>query len=298
MQEFFTLYFGKDTSMIKRVAVINDLSGLGKCSLTAAIPVLSVMGVQACPLPTAVLTNQTGYDSYYCTDFTDKIDHYTEEWQKRGLTLDAISTGYLGNADQAEKILNFCEKFRTPSTLLFVDPVMGDSGVKYDIFTPSLQQQMQKLVSHADVITPNLTELCLLTHSDFVGLTKYKDEPDYLDRIARIAAPLKETQIQTIIVTGILYQAPSDDTVKYYNLVLENDQISVISSGIHGGSYSGTGDLLSAVVCASMVQGKSAAAGVEKACRFIERSLIDTVADQIPRNDGINFESHLSMLLD
>ncbi|MFR3412443.1 MAG: hypothetical protein ACLTS1_07925 [Coprococcus sp.] len=122
--------------MIKRVAVINDLSGLGKCSLTAAIPVLSVMGVQACPLPTAVLTNQTGYDSYYCTDFTDKIDHYTEEWQKRGLTLDAISTGYLGSADQAEKILNFCEKFRTPSTLLFVDPVMGDSGVKYDIFTP------------------------------------------------------------------------------------------------------------------------------------------------------------------
>ena len=164
------------------------------------------------------------------------------------------------------------------STLLFVDPVMGDSGVKYDIFTPRLQQQMQKLVSHADVITPNLTELCLLTHSDFAGLTKYKDEPDYLDRIARIAAPLKETQIQTIIVTGILYQAPSDDTVKYYNLVLENDQISVISSGIHGGSYSGTGDLLSAVVCASMVQGKSAAAGVEKACRFIERSLIDTVA--------------------
>ena len=79
MQEFFILYFGKDTSMIKRVAVINDLSGLGKCSLTAAIPVLSVMGVQACPLPTAVLTNQTGYDSYYCTDFTDKIDHYTEE---------------------------------------------------------------------------------------------------------------------------------------------------------------------------------------------------------------------------
>ena len=109
---------------------------------------------------------------------------------------------------------------------------------------------------------------------------------------------MKETQIQTIIVTGILYQAPSDDTVKYYNLVLENDQISVISSGIHGGSYSGTGDLLSAVLCASRVQGKSAAAGVEKACRFIERSLIDTVADQIPRNDGINFESHLSMLLD
>lgn len=284
--------------MIKRVAVINDLSGLGKCSLTAAIPVLSVMGVQACPLPTAVLTNQTGYDSYYCTDFTDKIDHYTEEWKKRGLTLDAISTGYLGSADQAEKILNFCEEFQTPSTLLFVDPVMGDSGVKYDIFTPKLQKQMQKLVSHADVITPNLTELCLLTHTDFAELTSHQNEPDYLERIAQTTIPLKETQIQTIIVTGILYQAPSDTTVKYYNLVLEKGQVNAISSEIHGGSYSGTGDLLSAVVCASMVQGKSATAGVEKACRFIESSLIDTVADQVPRNDGINFESHLSMLLD
>ena len=96
--------------MIKRVAVINDLSGLGKCSLTAAIPVLSVMGVQACPLPTAVLTNQTGYDSYYCTDFTDKIDHYTEEWQKRGLTLDAISTG--STKSRVEGVLNFSQKFR------------------------------------------------------------------------------------------------------------------------------------------------------------------------------------------
>ena len=283
--------------MIKRVAVINDLSGLGKCSLTAAIPVL----------PSWVCSLSSANGNFNQSDRLRQLLLYGLYRQDRSLHrrmaktwsyLDAISTGYLGSADQAEKILNFCEKFRTPSTLLFVDPVMGDSGVKYDIFTPRLQQQMQKLVSHADVITPNLTELCLLTHSDFVGLTKYKDEPDYLDRIARIAAPLKETQIQTIIVTGILYQAPSDDTVKYYNLVLENDQISVISSGIHGGSYSGTGDLLSAVVCASMVQGKSAAAGVEKACRFIERSLIDTVADQIPRNDGINFESHLSMLLD
>ena len=88
--------------MIKRVAVINDLSGLGKCSLTAAIPVLSVMGVQACPLPTAVLTNQTGYDSYFCTVFTDKMDHYRVVWQFRGVTVDAICCGYVGSGDLAD----------------------------------------------------------------------------------------------------------------------------------------------------------------------------------------------------
>lgn len=98
--------------MVKKAAVINDLSGLGKCSLTAAIPVMSVLGVQPCPLPTAVLTNQTGYDSYYCVDFTDTIDHYTDEWQKRGLTLDGIYTGFLSSPAQVEKILHFCEVFR------------------------------------------------------------------------------------------------------------------------------------------------------------------------------------------
>ena len=93
--------------MVKKVAVINDLSGLGKCSLTAAIPVLSVMGVQACPLPTAILSNQTGYESYFYDDYTDHMDAFTSEWQKRQLTIDGIYTGFLGSELQAEKIFKF-----------------------------------------------------------------------------------------------------------------------------------------------------------------------------------------------
>lgn len=277
--------------MIKKVAVINDLSGLGKCSLTAAIPVLSVMGVQACPLPTAILSNQTDYDSYYSVDYTDHMDAHITEWKKRGILFDGIYTGYLGNEKQVEKILYFIKEFRSPDTLLLVDPVMGDSGVPYDVYTPEYGKQMANLVCHADVITPNLTELCILTDADYHELVSHTEDKDYLERIATIAKSLLLEQIKTIIVTGINYQK------KLYNLVLEKGQVSYISSEVHGGSYSGTGDLLASIVCAGMLQGKTAIECVSLAAKFLEAALIDTVAEEISRNDGINFEAHLKMLL-
>ena len=284
--------------MVKRVAVINDLSGLGKCSLTAAIPVISVMGVQACPVPTAVLTNQTGYDSYYYDDYTDKIDYYTREWQKRGLTLDGIYTGFLGSEAQVEKILNFNKVFRKENTLLFVDPVMGDNGKVYDMYTPVLREQMRHLALHADVITPNLTECCLLADADYETIAAHTEEPDYLEYIEKMARPLLKSQVGTIIITGIIHQSVKDTASRYYNLIVNHDGCQKVSSEIHGGSYSGTGDLLASVVCADMIRGNSAFTGVKRAVRFLEASLKETAAENIPRNDGINFEPYLSLLLD
>lgn len=283
--------------MVKRIAVINDLSGLGKCSLTAAIPVLSVMGVQACPLPTAILSNQTGYESYYYDDYTKHMDAYTDEWSKRGLTLDGIYTGFLGSELQAEKILRFIDVFQKPDTLLLVDPVMGDSGHTYDIYTETFGTQMKRLVQRADVITPNLTELCILTDTDYSSLTARSGAPDYLEIIAAIGQKLLAQGIKTVIITGILYQSPTDREKRYYNLVLEENAVTPISSAIHGGSYSGTGDLLASVVCAGMVRGDSALESVRRAVHFLETALAETANEQIPKNDGINFEPYLQLLL-
>ena len=283
--------------MVKRIAVINDLSGLGKCSLTAAIPVLSVMGVQACPLPTAILSNQTGYESYYYDDYTKHMDAYTDEWSKRGLTLDGIYTGFLGSELQAEKILRFIDVFQKPDTLLLVDPVMGDSGHTYDIYTETFGTQMKRLVQRADVITPNLTELCLLTDTDYSSLTARSGAPDYLETIAALGQKLLAQGIKTVIITGILYQSPTDREKRYYNLVLEENAVTPISSAIHGGSYSGTGDLLASVVCAGMVRGDSALESVRRAVHFLETALAETANEQIPKNDGINFEPYLQLLL-
>lgn len=283
--------------MVKRIAVINDLSGLGKCSLTAAIPVLSVMGVQACPLPTAILSNQTGYESYYYDDYTEHIDAYTDEWTKRGLTLDGIYTGFLGSELQAEKILRFIDTFQKPDTLLLVDPVMGDSGQTYDIYNETFGAQMKRLVQRADVITPNLTELCILTDTDYHFLTSQSRSSDYLDTVASIGRSLLSLGIKTIIITGILYKAPTDTETRYYNLVLEENAVTPVSSAIHGGSYSGTGDLLASVVCAGMVRGDSALESVRRGVHFLETALKETAEEQIPKNDGINFEPYLKLLL-
>ena len=283
--------------MVKRIAVINDLSGLGKCSLTAAIPVLSVMGVQACPLPTAILSNQTGYESYYYDDYTKHMDAYTDEWSKRGLTLDGIYTGFLGSELQAEKILRFIDVFQKPDTLLLVDPVMGDSGHTYDIYTETFGTQMKRLVQRADVITPNLTELCILTDTDYSSLTARSGASNYLETIAALGQKLLAQGIKTVIITGILYQSPTDREKRYYNLVLEENAVTPISSAIHGGSYSGTGDLLASVVCAGMVRGDSAQESVRRAVHFLETALAETANEQIPKNDGINFEPYLQLLL-
>ena len=149
---------------MKKIAVINDLSGLGKCSLTAAIPVISVMGVQACPFPTAVLSNQTGYETYFCEDFTEHMAPYMEEWKKRGFVPDGIYTGFLSDEKQADKILKFIDTFAGEDTLILTDPVMGDDGAVYPIYTEELCSRFRELARRSYVITPNLTEALLLLY--------------------------------------------------------------------------------------------------------------------------------------
>ena len=144
---------------MKKIALINDLSGFGKCSLTAAIPVISILGIQACPLPTAVLSAQTGFPDYYCDDYTEKMNRFTDAWKNMQESFDGIYSGYLGSAAQMHNVLYFLEKFQAKDTLYLADPVMGDNGQRIHIFTQELLDCMKELTKYAGVITPNLTEL-------------------------------------------------------------------------------------------------------------------------------------------
>ena len=156
----------RGTDKLKKIAVIHDLSGMGKCSLTAAIPVISAMGVQACPLPTAVLSNQTGYGSYFWDDYTDRMELIMDEWKKTGFTPDGVYTGFLGDARQVDLILKFVDMFCTEGTHILVDPVMGDRGETYKTYSETLCEKMRTLVREATVITPNLTEALLLLYGE------------------------------------------------------------------------------------------------------------------------------------
>lgn len=228
---------------MKKIAVIQDLSGLGKCSLTAAIPVISVMGVQAVPLPTAVLSNQTGYPSYYCDNYTEHMEQIMDEWEKRGFSPDGIYTGFLADEEQADKILDFLRRFRKEKTVVLVDPVMGDNGGAYGIYTEGLRERMVQLVRSAQVITPNLTEALLLLYGKeemekrYAGLMELDGEKR-LEQIEKIGEKLaNEYCLQAAVITGIEYvkeqkAAPAlisdrneKNSMQMGNLVVENGQV-------------------------------------------------------------------------
>lgn len=282
---------------MKRIALINDVSGFGKCSLTAAIPVISVMGMQACPLPTAVLTSQTGFEHYYCDDYTDKMDIFTDYWKKLGVSFDGICSGYLANYRQIEKVLGFLTEFQKEETFFLADPVLGDQGELFKSFDHRLVEEMKQLVKNADAITPNLTELCLLADVDFFSLQKYKNNSDYVERIETIGREVlrKAKKQQQIIVTGILTQKEGKDRIG--NLVISKGSIYYRDMHYTGKSFSGTGDLFASVVCGAMVKGMTAKQAVDKAVYFLQEAIDEASREDIPTVHGVNFEAYLSRLL-
>lgn len=282
---------------MKKIAVINDLSGLGRCSLTAAISVLSAMGVQACPLPTAILTAQTEYPSYYCDDYTDKMDIYRLEWLKLNQHFDGIYTGYVASVRQIQQILHFIDTFKEPDTFLLVDPVMGDDGQTYDVYTPELLSQMKQLVSRADIITPNLTEFCLLTDMDYHALLRPElSEEDIIRRLQTQSRILCGDNEKTIIITGIC-RNNFDSAPQIGNLYLHGTECSFTSAPYIGGSYSGTGDLFASCMAGGIARGDALPSLLKKTGKFLENSLRDSVREKVPYNDGVNYEKFLSILM-
>lgn len=282
---------------MRKIALINDLSGFGKCSLTAAIPVISVMGIQACPLPTAILSAQTGFDSYYCDNYTDRMDQFTDEWKKMQVSFDGICSGFLAGPEQIKKVIYFLEQFKTTDNMYLLDPIMGDNGRTIKIFNEELLNGMKQLAGEADVLTPNLTELCLLADADYNELVSHKNEEDYIKRIQRICEGLikKAKHRQSIVVTGIIRER---DRKEYMgNLVVSEIEHTHIEKPYVRQSFSGTGDLFASVVIGMLVRGESLAASVQKASDFLQTAIEEAAAQQVDSRHGVHFEKYLNCLL-
>lgn len=277
--------------IIKRVAVINDLSGFGKCSLSAAISVLSVMGHEACPMPTAVLTNQTGYKDFYSVDMTDAMPNYAKMWQMLGKSFDAIYSGFVSSERQIDIISDFIEKFRNSDTLVLVDPVMGDNGKSYATYTKSICDKMCSLAKSADMITPNLTEFCIITDTDFEYLNSFEQSNLFFEKISDVAMSYIKRTGQQLVVTGI-----NAGDMLYNGVFMTDRQPAFISSAQYGNGFSGTGDLMASIICGSLLNGNDLVEAVKKASAFIEKSVVDTIQNSYDRNDGINFEKYLYTL--
>lgn len=272
-------------NVFKKIAVINDLTGFGRCSLTVELPIISKLGVQCCPVPTSVLSNHSAYDSFYFADFTDSFTPYVREWKKLSLKFDGILTGFYGSARQIELVENFITDFSTDSTIVIVDPIMGDNGRLYSTYTDDMCRRMAGLAGYADIITPNLTELCILTDTPLMG--KY-DDRDIGNMCIKLSGKLKDNA--RIVVTGIKRGSFIE------NFVYENGRTYIIKKKTAGDTRCGTGDVFAAILAADAVNGVEFTESVRKAAAFVSKCIKASDEHGIPKNDGVCFEEILNEL--
>ena len=270
----------------KRIALINDITGFGRCSVTVQLPLISAMRVQACPLPTAILSVHTGFPNHYLDDYTDRMRPYMENWAANALEFDAILTGFLGSERQIEVVLECIARFKQRTTQLVVDPVMGDNGSLYSSYTPALCAKMRQLLPQADVVTPNLTEACQLLGADYpTGGLVMEDE------LARMAAAIAAMGPRTVIITGL----HAGENVRTY-LYADGCGRSFDNPKV-GRDRSGAGDAFSAIIAAALVRGIPLAEGVSRAADFIGHCLTYAEELDLPWNHGLPFEEFMGELM-
>ena len=268
---------------MKKIAVINDISGFGKCSLTAAIPIISAHKMQCCPLVSGVFSNQTGYESYKYADMTEHMQGFIDEWKKLGASFDAIITGFLPNEKQGEIINGFIDDFKKENTLVVVDPVMADDGEIYKGFDEKRIAAVCSLAKKADIITPNISELCILCNESFEDIKGEKA----LEKVEKMAQSFANENNCCVVVSGIEI-SPSEIATA----VFDKNEFVVIKNRRVGESFSGTGDILCSYLTCELLGGMSLFAAVEEACSFIERALTKTAnKNGLNPADGIDFEA-------
>lgn len=278
-----------------KIAVINDLSGMGRCSLTASIPILNTLGHTVYPVPTAVLSNQTGYDKYTFFDFTPHLKEYVGVWKDMGVKFDCVYSGFLSNAEQSEIILDLYENCGAPGARLVIDPVMGDDGVMYDTFDDRLCDEVKKLAATADIITPNLTEACMLAgvgYGEFIGgLTEENFYDAHYALAEKCAAVCKGGRA---VITGVT----RDEGLRYvYNFAVSEEGGFFTKNRMYGGHYSGTGDITASIITGCLMSGRKLSESVGTAADFVEAAVRYSFHHDVDKNDGVDFEKFLPMLI-
>lgn len=269
----------------KRIAAIHDLAGYGRCALAVALPVISAMGVECCPLPTAVLSTNAAFPGYFMEDYTVQLEQIMKHWEKEEFTFDGIYCGFLCSEAQVELVKQFLQRFKKENTIVLFDPVMGDYGKLYSAVSPGACARMKELLPYTDILTPNLTEACRLTGRDYQTFVPEKKE------LRELAGQLCEQGASGIVITGI------PDGSRLMNYVCERGkEPAAVYARKAGGDRCGTGDVFASIVAAGVVRGMELAEAVEKAAGFISRAAAYTEEIGEPWRRGLCFERFLGEL--
>ena len=273
---------------LKRALSIQDISCFGRCSLTAALPIMSAMGIETAIIPTAVLSTHTGgFEGYTFRDLTEDILPIVRHWQKYNIGFDAVCTGYLGSSEQIDIMKEIFKIYSQNGAMIFADPAMGDYGKLYSGFDSNFADKMASLCSVADVITPNITEAAMITGEKYIESGYGKD---YIDTLLK---KLADTGAKKIILTGVSYSTDKQGAAFFDRE--RNEYGCYMTENLPGGNH-GTGDIFAAVAAGTLIKGGSLYSACKNAADFVVRSIKATVEDDDKYWYGVNFESQLSWL--
>lgn len=274
---------------IKRVAAIHDMSGFGKTSLTAIIPILSTMRIQVCPLPTAILSTHTGgFNDYTFVDLTDNMEAYIKHWRDLKLEFDSIYSGFLGSNRQIEIVEDFIDKFKKQDTLVVIDPVLADNGELYSTMDEQMVKNMRKLIKKAQIITPNFTEMALLLDKEYNRNISTKELKLWLKELSDMGP-------EVVIGTSM----PEDKDEKFTSVIAydkRHDKYWKVSCAFIPAHYPGTGDIFSSVIVGSLLNGESIPVAIDRAVQFVNSAIKASYGFDYPEREGVLLENILNNL--
>lgn len=273
--------------MQKRILAIHDISCYGRCSLTVALPILSMMGCECTILPTAVLSTHTGgFSEYTFTDLTSDMMKIAEHWKKEGIAFDGIYTGYLGSSEQLNIVSNIIDMFASPDLKVIIDPVMGDNGKLYTGFDESFAKGMASLCSKADVIIPNLTEAVYMTNAEYAPL------PFTEEYVSNVLDSLMTLGCKNAVLTGVAFDSNTLGASVRYNGKTEH----FIEEKING-MYHGTGDVFGSALVGAYISGKTLFEATQIAVKYTQQTIRQKFNDKSDFRNGVPFESCTEYLL-
>lgn len=273
---------------MKRLVTIQDISCVGKCSLTVALPIISSMGIETAVIPTAVLSTHTMFENFTFRDLSTDIPLIQKHWKDEKITFDSIYTGYLGSIEQIDMIKEFFKEFKTENNFIFIDPVMGDNGKLYVGFDQEFALKMKELCKMADVIVPNLTEASYMLQKEYKE--NYKEE-----EIKELLIELSNLGPKQVILTGISFKdnelgvmSYNKETNKFFSYFRE--QIPV--------KYHGTGDIFASTLVGAILNEKSLEESLKIAVDYVWETIKDTYKEKKEDAYGVDFETKIPYLID
>ena len=272
---------------MKRIVTIQDISCVGKCSLTVALPIISAMGVECGIIPTAVLSTHTMFKNFTCRDLTEEIEPIVAHWQSEGITFDAVYTGYLGSFEQIDIVGRIFDSMRAQGSLAVVDPAMADNGKLYPAFDEAFAKKMASLCAKADYVLPNITEAAFMTGME------YRESYDEA-YVKSLMLALAELGAKNVVLTGVSFEQGKTGVMVYKSgsgkfYYYSHEKLPV--------SYHGTGDIYSSTFVGALMNGFSETEAVAVAADYTAECIRATLGSGKEKWYGVDFEACIPYLL-